>query len=51
MERKRVVVVGLGVSNIPLIRFLLRKGAIVEGRDKKSPEKLGERYFELVAWE
>lgn len=44
---KRVVVVGLGVSNIPLIRFLLRKGAIVEGRDKKSPEKLGERYFEL----
>lgn len=44
---KRVAVVGLGVSNIPLIRFLRRKGAHVTGCDQKSAEQLKERLPQL----
>ncbi len=46
-KSKRIVVVGLGISNIPLIKFLLRSGAIVYGRDRKSIAELGERYQTL----
>ncbi|MGE5554529.1 MAG: UDP-N-acetylmuramoyl-L-alanine--D-glutamate ligase [Betaproteobacteria bacterium] len=46
---KRVAVVGLGVSNVPLIRFLRRKGALVTGCDQKRAEELGERVAELEA--
>ncbi|MBQ7335167.1 MAG: UDP-N-acetylmuramoyl-L-alanine--D-glutamate ligase [Clostridia bacterium] len=35
-------VVGLGISNLPLIDFLLRQGAAVSARDQKSREALGE---------
>jgi UDP-N-acetylmuramoylalanine--D-glutamate ligase len=35
-------VVGLGKSNLPLIDFLLSKGARVVARDKKTREELGE---------
>jgi len=34
--------VGLGISNLPLVEFLCRRGAIVTARDKKSREALGE---------
>lgn len=37
---KRCTVLGVGISNIPLIRFLLEAGAIVTARDKKSKEEL-----------
>ncbi|MBQ8309953.1 MAG: UDP-N-acetylmuramoyl-L-alanine--D-glutamate ligase [Clostridia bacterium] len=35
-------VVGLGVSNLPLIDFLLERGATVTARDQKTQEDLGE---------
>ena len=39
---KKVGVVGIGVSNIPLINFLLDLGAVVTAFDKKTKEELGE---------
>lgn len=44
---KYCVVLGVGVSNRPLIDYLLSHGAIIEVRDKKSREKLGE-YGDLL---
>lgn len=44
---KHTVVVGIGVSNMPLIRYLLSKGAQVTACDKKSEADLGERAAEL----
>ncbi len=38
---KHVAVIGLGISNTPVIDFLLEAGAIVSGRDKKKRETLG----------
>ncbi|MCL4516750.1 MAG: UDP-N-acetylmuramoyl-L-alanine--D-glutamate ligase [Firmicutes bacterium] len=43
LAEKKVAVVGLGVSNQPLIRFLARKGARVTGCDRKSREAFGEK--------
>jgi len=42
IKDKRVAVVGIGVSNIPLIRFLVKLGAKVTAFDKKSREELGD---------
>ena len=39
---KTCAVLGVGVSNIPLIKFLLESGACVVARDKKSIEALSE---------
>ena len=47
-NKKRVTVVGIGVSNIPLIDFLLNFGAKVTACDKKDKEKLGAIADELV---
>ncbi len=44
---KIVSVIGVGVSNVPLIRFLLKNGAIITAHDKKSSEQLGELYNEF----
>ncbi len=44
---KRCAVVGIGVSNLPLIGFLLMRGAWVCARDKKTREELGEIADEL----
>ena len=44
---KRCAVVGLGVSNRPLIGFLLMRGAIVCARDRKSREEIGEYADEI----
>lgn len=38
---KTVSVIGLGISNTPVIDFLLSSGATVVGRDKKTKEQLG----------
>lgn len=46
---KRVAVVGIGVSNRPLIRLLIGAGARVTACDKKSREQLGELAGELEA--
>lgn len=42
ISNKKVAVVGIGVSNIPLINFLLDLGAIVTAFDQKTKEDLGE---------
>lgn len=40
LSGKRCAVLGAGISNIPLIRFLLESGAAVTVRDKKPMEEL-----------
>ena len=44
---KRCAVVGLGVSNRPLIGFLLIRGVIVVARDRKTREEIGEYADEI----
>ncbi len=44
---KRVTVIGIGVSNRPLLRLLAQAGAQVTARDKKTEEQLGEITSEL----
>ena len=41
IKNKKTAVVGIGVSNIPLINLLLQLGAKVTAFDKKSIEDLG----------
>jgi UDP-N-acetylmuramoylalanine--D-glutamate ligase len=42
IKGKNTAVVGIGVSNIPLVRFLIDLGAKVSAFDKKTEEQLGE---------
>ena len=42
LRGKSCAVLGIGVSNIPLIKFLLESGAIVTARDKKDLSALSE---------
>ncbi len=44
---KKISVVGIGVSNIPLIKFLADSGAKITAHDKRSAEQLGEAYTDL----
>lgn len=44
---KKVVVCGIGVSNLPLIRLLRDRGISTEARDKKTREDLGDVALEL----
>lgn len=44
LNGKEVAVIGVGVSNTPLIKMLLSAGAKVTACDKKSPEELGANY-------
>ena len=44
---KRCDVLGIGISNLPLIRLLCEAGAVVVARDKKDREKLGATADEL----
>ena len=48
MKDKSVVVVGIGVSNIPLIKLLVRSGAKVTACDKKTEAELGKTAAELT---
>lgn len=45
---KNITVVGIGISNMPLIRFLAENGAKVTACDKKTQDELGERAEELT---
>ena len=47
LRGRRVVVLGLGVSNRPLVRLLLRFGCDVTGCDRTPREKLEEEVLEL----
>ena len=46
---KRCDVLGIGISNIPLIKMLVGAGAIVTARDKKGRDALGDVASELEA--
>jgi UDP-N-acetylmuramoylalanine--D-glutamate ligase len=41
IKEKKVAVVGIGISNTPLINFLVKLGAQVSAFDKKNEEQLG----------
>lgn len=47
MNGKTVAVIGIGVSNLPLIRILAGCGAKVYAHDKRTAEQLEETYAEL----
>ena len=49
LNGKQIVVLGLGVSNRPLVRILLRYGCAVTGCDKTPREKLDDEVLELEA--
>lgn len=42
IKNKNVAVIGIGVSNIPLINYLLKLGATVSAFDKRTKEELSE---------
>lgn len=46
---RAVSVVGIGVENVPLVRYLARAGAKVTARDQKLPDQLGRHYQELTS--
>ena len=46
---KKVGVVGIGVSNIPLINLLLDLGAVVTAFDKKTKEELGDVASDFIS--
>ena len=47
LRGKHIVVLGLGVSNRPLVRLLLRYGCTVTGCDRTPREKLEEEVLAL----
>lgn len=48
VNKKKIDVIGIGISNTPLIEKLLQLGAFVCARDKKTKEELGEIANELT---
>ena len=44
---KNITVIGIGISNLPLIKYLVSLGANVMACDRRSAEDLGENYTEL----
>ena len=49
MKNKKVTVIGIGVSNLPLIKYLVTLGADVTACDKRTKEKLGNTADELLS--
>ncbi len=50
LQNKRVTVIGIGVSNRPLLRLLAGAGAWVTARDKKAEDQLGDIVPQLKEW-
>ena len=50
LKGKKIAVLGLGVSNRPLVRLLLEYGCDVTGCDRTPREKLDEEVLELELW-
>ena len=50
LRGKQVTVIGIGVSNRPLLRLLVGAGAEVTARDKKSEDQLGDIAPQLKEW-
>ena len=44
---KNITVIGIGISNLPLIKYLVSLGTNVTACDRRSAEDLGENYTEL----
>ncbi len=51
LKNKKITVIGIGVSNVPLLKFLAKCGADVTACDKKSAGELAERLGELSAYD
>lgn len=49
MKNKKVTVIGIGVSNLPLIKYLCELGSDVTACDKRTSEKLGKSADELLS--
>lgn len=47
IKGKRVTVIGIGVSNLPLIRFLAQNGAAVTACDRREADELTEEREKL----
>jgi UDP-N-acetylmuramoylalanine--D-glutamate ligase len=47
VKNKKIAVIGIGISNRPLIKFLKEAGADVTAYDKRTKEELGEIYKEM----
>lgn len=47
IRNKRVAVLGIGISNIPLIKYLINLGVDVTAFDKNTPENLKDAFQEL----
>ena len=47
IKGKRVTVIGIGVSNLPLIRFLAQNGAEVTACDRREEEELADERAQL----
>lgn len=48
MADKRVTVIGIGISNLPLIKYLVKLGSKVSACDRRTKEQLGDTYEELT---
>ena len=48
IKNKRIAVIGIGVSNTPLIRLLLSYGCDVTACDARDLAHMGEEAFELI---
>ena len=51
MKDRRVAVIGIGISNIPLIRFLVQCGAVVSAYDKRTTNEMQDELAELAAFD
>ncbi len=49
VNKKNITVIGIGISNLPLIKYLAHAGAYVKACDKRTRESLGKIYDELDA--
>ena len=49
VDGKNIAVIGIGISNRPLIKFLKDAGANVTAYDKRTKEELGEVFDEMTA--
>ncbi len=48
LSNKEICVLGIGISHLPLINYLVEHGAKVTACDKKSKDQLGETYYKLI---
>ncbi len=47
IKTKKVTVIGIGISNLPLIKYLRKLGVEVTACDRRTADKLGDSYSEL----